>query len=298
MDGTTDLSQLLVFVRVVQAGSLSEAARRLSLPKSTVSRKLADLEERLGERLVQRTTRKLGLTEAGRVLFERVMPAVSELVEAEQAVGGLRGEPRGLLRVAAPMSMGFLGSTVAEYLSLCPEVTVEMVCSDRVVDLIEERFDVAIRAGTLGDSSLVARRLGTARSTLVAAPTYVKRHGMPQTPAELVDHACIAFGRGTAPHLWTLESVAERAEVRVNPRLVVNDWELVSEAVLAGLGIGWLPQLSCRNHIRNERLVAVLPDFCSPEIPVYAVYPTRRQLSPKVVAFVELLAGRIQFHDG
>lgn len=248
--------------------------------------------------MVQRTTRKLGLTEAGRVLFERVMPAVSELAEAEQAVGGLRGEPRGLLRVAAPMSMGFLGSTVAEYLALCPEVTVEMVCSDRVVNLIEERFDVAIRAGTLGDSSLVARRLGTARSTLVAAPTYVKRHGMPKTPAELVNHA---FHR-----VWSWHRAAPvDSRVRRNARRGSSHPATGGERLGAGQRScarriwDWLAaQLSCRNHIRDERLVAVLPDFCSPEIPVHAVYPTRRQLSPKVVAFVELLAERIQFHDG
>ncbi|MFL9849187.1 LysR family transcriptional regulator [Pseudomonas chlororaphis subsp. aurantiaca] len=206
MNRTTDLNQLLIFVRVIQAGSLSEAARRLNLPKSTVSRKISDLEERVGERLIQRTTRKLGLTEAGRLLFERVSPAMSDIEEAESAVAGMRGAPRGVLRVAAPMSSSTLGPIVAEYLVRHPDVAVEMVCSDRLVDLVEERFDVAIRAGELVDSTLVARNLGKAKFMLVAAPEYCKRHGVPKTPAELTSHACVAFGGGAAPHVWPLES--------------------------------------------------------------------------------------------
>ncbi|EIM14986.1 transcriptional regulator, LysR family [Pseudomonas chlororaphis O6] len=297
MNRTTDLNQLLIFVRVIQAGSLSEAARRLNLPKSTVSRKISDLEERVGERLIQRTTRKLGLTEAGRLLFERVSPAMSDIEEAESAVAGMRGAPRGVLRVAAPMSSSTLGPIVAEYLVRHPDVAVEMVCSDRLVDLVEERFDVAIRAGELVDSTLVARNLGKAKFMLVAAPEYCKRHGVPKTPAELTSHACVAFGGGAAPHVWPLESGGKRVEVRVTPRLTVNDMEIVREAALAGVGIAWLPQLFCADDLRHKRLLPLLVDWCSAEIPVHALYPTRRHLSPKVVSFVDLLSERIQLHD-
>ncbi|UOB57493.1 LysR family transcriptional regulator [Burkholderia pyrrocinia] len=298
MNGTIDLNQLVVFVRVIQAGSLSEAARRMDLPKSTVSRKISDLEERVGERLIQRTTRKLSLTEAGRVLFERVGPAMSDIEEAESAVAGMRGTPRGVLRIAVPMSSSTLGPIVAEYLVRHPEVAVEMVCSDRLVDLVEERFDVAIRAGALVDSTLVARNLGTAKSMLVVAPEYSKRHGVPKTPAELTSHACVAFGGGATPHVWTLESRGKRVEVRIRPRLTVNDMEIARESALAGVGIACLPELFCADDVRSKRLLHLLADWSFAQIPVHALYPTRRHLSPKVVAFVDLLAARIRLDDG
>lgn len=297
MQGTTDLNQLFVFVRVIQAGSLSEAARRMSLPKSTVSRKVSDLEERVGERLIQRTTRKLGLTEAGRALFERVAPALSDIEEAESQVAGMHGAPRGVLRVAAPVSIGTtLGPIVAEYLVRHPDVAVEVVCSDRLVDLVDERFDVAIRAGALVDSTLVARHLGSAKNVLVAAPGYCKRHGTPKTPDELASHDGVVFGVGAAPHLWTLEADGKRVEVRIRPRLSVNDMDLVHAAALAGVGIAWLHPLICAEDLRKGRLLHLLADWCSAEIPMHALYPTRRHLSPKVVAFVDLLAERICLH--
>ncbi|WP_175950875.1 LysR family transcriptional regulator [Burkholderia sp. BCC0405] len=297
MNGTTDLNQFLIFIRVVQAGSLSEAARRLNLPKSTVSRKISELEERVGERLIQRTTRKLSLTEVGRVLFERVGPAMSDIEEAESAVAGMRGAPRGLLRVATPMSSSMLGPIVAEYLVRYPDVAVEMECSDRRVDLVEERFDVAIRAGVLVDSTLVARSLGKAKSVLVVAPEYSKHHGVPKTPAELPSHACVAFSGGVAPHVWTMESSGKHVEVRISPRLTVNDMEIAQEAARAGVGIACLPELFCADDLRSKRLLPVLVDWSFPEIPVHALYPTRRHLSPKVVAFVDLLAERIRLHN-
>ncbi|WP_321959178.1 LysR family transcriptional regulator [Burkholderia cenocepacia] len=297
MNGTIDLNQVVVFVRVIQSGSLSEAARRLNLPKSTVSRKISDLEERIGERLIQRTTRKLSLTEAGRVLFERVGPAMSDIEEAESAVVGMRGTPRGVLRVAAPMSFRPLRPIIAEYLIRHPDVAVELVCSDRQIDLVEERFDVAIRAGALVDSTLVARKLGTAKFMLVATPEYCERHGVPKTPAELTNHACIALGGKATPNVWPLESGSKRVEVRITPRLTVNDIEIVREAALAGVGIAWLPKVLCADELSGGRLLHVLVDWSWGDIPIYALYPTRRHLSPKVVAFIDLLAERIQLQD-
>lgn len=297
MSGTIDLNQIVVFVRVIQAGSLSEAARRLNLPKSTVSRKISDLEERIGERLIQRTTRKLSLTEAGRVLFERVGPAMSDIEEAESAVAGMRETPRGVLRVAAPMSFSPLRPIIAEYLVRHPGVAVELVCTDRLVDLVDERFDVAIRAGALVDSTLVARKLGTAQFMLVATPEYCERHGVPTTPAELASHACISLGGKATSHLWPLESGGKRTEVRITPRLIANDIEMVRVAALAGVGIAWLPKALCADDLDGKRLRHLLVDWSWGDIPVYALYPTRRHLSPKVVAFVDLLAERIRLHD-
>src|SRR6266542_397524 len=220
-----DLNETLVFARVVEAGSFSAAARLLEMPKSTVSRKVAELEDRVGARLLHRTTRKLGLTDAGRIYYEHSARIVAELEEAEQAVGRMQAAPRGLLRVTAPLSFTMLGPIVAEYLKRHSDVQVELLCSDRQVDLVEERFDVAIRAGQLTDSSLVARGLGTIRRILVASPAYLKRAGSPRVPAEIEKHACITFGAGVAPNVWSLRAGDKRAEVRVAPRMTVNDLE-------------------------------------------------------------------------
>src|SRR5688500_15225034 len=200
-----ELAGIRVFLHVVQSGSFSAAARQLAMPKSTVSRKISELEAHVGARLLQRTTRKLGLTDVGRIFYEHAVRIAAEVDEAAQAVGQMQAAPRGLLRVTAPLSFGMLGSIVAEYLRKHAEVQVELLCTDRQVDLVDERFDVAIRAGKLADSSLTARAIGTIKRVLVAAPQYCKQVGMPRTPGELEQHACLVFGAGTAPNVWTLE---------------------------------------------------------------------------------------------
>lgn len=289
-----DLNELLVFTRVVQAGSFTAAARLLGMPKSSVSKKVADLEARLGVRLLQRTTRKLGLTDAGRVYFGRCARVVTDVEEADLAVTELQAAPRGLLRVAAPMSLTMLGAMVAAFLKGNADVQVEFVCSDRLVDLVEEGFDVAIRAGPLNDSTLVARRLGAVKRVLVASPSYLRRRGCPEAPGDLERHACITFGASAAPTAWALEYGDKVKEVRVSPRLAVNDFEMMLDAARAGVGVAWVLDFLAARDLREGRLVAVLPDWCSPETPVHAVYPTARHLSPKVVRFVETLRERFE----
>jgi DNA-binding transcriptional LysR family regulator len=288
-----DLNEILVFARVVDSGSFSAAARLLEMPKSTVSRKVAELEERIGARLLHRTTRKLGLTDAGRIYYEHSARIVAELEEAEEAVGRMQSAPRGLLRVTAPLSFSMLGPIVAEYLRRHPDVQVELLCSDRRVDLVEERFDVAIRAGQLADSSLVARPLGTIRRVLVASPAYLEREGSPRAPAELAKRACISFGAGAAPNVWLLQSGDKKAEVRVAPRLVVNDLEMLREVARAGLGIAWIPEFACFEDLQSGRLRQLLPAWVSAETPVQALYPTARYLSPKIAAFLELVRAQL-----
>jgi DNA-binding transcriptional LysR family regulator len=274
---------------VVQAGSFTAAARRLKMPKSSVSRKVSDLEERIGARLLHRTTRKLGLTDAGRIYFERAAPIVSDIEQVDQAVGELQAAPRGLLRVTAPLSFALIGPMVASYLEQYPEVRVELVCSDRVVNLVEEGFDVAIRAGYLVDSTLIARRLGAFKRVLVASPGYLKRHGRPKSAADLEKHPCIVFGPSPTPTLWTLHSGEKRSDVRVPARFSANDMDLMLDAARAGIGIAWLPEHLLAGDLARGRLKRVLADWTSPETPVHAVYPSARHLSPKVFAFVELL---------
>lgn len=288
-----DLNQILVFARVVQAGSFSGAARLLEMPKSTVSRKISELEERIGARLIQRTTRKLGLTDAGRIYYEHSARIVAEVEEAEHAVRSTQADPRGLLRVSAPLSFALLGPIVGEYLRRHAEVEVELMCTDRQVDLVEERFDVAIRAAPLADSTLVARSLGTIKRVLVAAPSYCKRKGTPRTPADLAKHACISFGAGVTPNIWSLHAGDEKAEIRVSPRLTVNDLEIMREVVRLGIGIAWMPEFICVDDIRAGRLKRVLPEWRSAETPLHAIYPTARHLSPKVVAFIDLVREKI-----
>jgi DNA-binding transcriptional LysR family regulator len=289
-----DLNQMLVFVRVVQAGSFSAAARQLGAPKSTLSRKVSELEERLGSRLLQRTTRKLGLTDAGRIYFDHAARIVAEAQIAEQAVGHLQASPRGLLRVTTPLSFVVLPPLVSAFAKKYPDVQLDIVCSDRRVDLVDENFDVAIRTGALADSSLVARPLGTFKRVVVAAPEYCKEHGTPTRPADLERHACITFGAGISPNTWVLGSGEQRVEIHVTPRLTANDLDILRSAALDGLGIAFIPEFACAEDVRKNRLRHVLPEWCSAETPVHAVYPTARHLSPKVGAFIDLVRERIE----
>lgn len=284
-----DLNDILVFASVVQAGSFTAAARVLSMPKSTVSRKVLELEERLGSRLLQRTTRKLSLTDVGRTYYEHAARIVNEVEEAERAVSLLAQEPRGLLRVTAPLNFGFIGPLVAAFLARYPEVQLELVCTDRVVDLVEERFDVGIRAGSLADSTLIVRPLGSARRFLVASRAYLQKRGRPKAPEELEQHDCMLFGAGADRALYRLTDGARSVELSVRARLSVNDSDMLHAAAIAGLGITLLPIFSCAEDLRERRLERVLRDWNAPPTPIAAVYPSTRHLSPKVKAFVEHL---------
>lgn len=287
-----DLNEVLVFTQVVRTGSFTAAAKALGMQKSSVSRKVTDLEERLGVRLLQRTTRTLRLTEEGQLYYEQCTRGLAELEEAELRVTGSRSSPRGVLRVTAPLSFGFLGGAVAEYLEKNTEVQLELSCTDRVVDLVEEGYDVAIRAGHLADSSLIARRVGGLPRILVASPRYLKRRGTPKTPAELSRHSCIAFG----PRLktvWSLRSEDDQADVPIDARLAVNDFELIREAASAGLGITLIAGPFCAEALAKRELQQVLPAWSSPVMPVHTVYPSSRHLSSKVKRFVEVLQARM-----
>jgi DNA-binding transcriptional LysR family regulator len=284
-----DLNDILVFARVVQAGSFTAAARGLSMPKSTVSRKVFELEERLGSRLLQRTTRKLSLTDVGRTYYEHAARIVAEVEEAERAVSLLEQEPRGLLRVTAPLNFGFLGPITASFLARYPEVQLELVCTDRVVDLVEERFDVGIRAGALGDSTLIAKNLGNAPRFLIASRSYLQKRGRPRTPDDLGKHDCMLFGAGVDRAVYRLTDGEDSVELAVQARLIVNDSDMLHAAAVAGLGIALLPIFRCAEDLRHHRLERVLRDWNAVPTPIQAVYPSTRHLSPKVRAFVEHL---------
>jgi DNA-binding transcriptional LysR family regulator len=288
-----DLNEILVFTRVVQTGSITAAAAELGMPKSTVSRKVTELEERLKARLLQRTTRKLSLTDVGRIYYDHCARIVAEVAEAERAVNSLQDAPRGLVRMTAGANAGWLGPIVSDFLKRYPEVRLEMSCTGRVVDLVEERFDLGIRAGALSDSSLVARSLGVVRWFLVATPAYLKKRGRPKTPDDLKEHDCLLFGSGPSAATLRLDSGDRSAEVALSPRMLVNDMELLRIAATAGIGIASLPAQMCVEDLRARKFERVLRDWNLPPVPIHVVYPTARHVSAGVKTLIEHLHQRM-----
>jgi DNA-binding transcriptional LysR family regulator len=286
---STDLNALQVFARVVQAGSFTGGAHALGMPKSTVSQRVAELEARLGARLLQRTTRRLSLTDEGRIYYDHCVRILAEVEQAESAVTNLQDVPRGLLRVTVPASTQVLGPVLADFLRRHGGVQLDVVCTDRSVNLVEESFDVAIRAGTLSDSTLIARHLGTLRFCLLASPRYLKRRGRPRSPDGLTRHGCLVFNVGSHSRLWRLTRGDEAREVRVTPALAVNDLDMLHDAVVGGVGIAMVPSHRGVDDVRTGRLERVLPDWDGPSVPVHAVYPSSRHLSPKVKALLDHL---------
>lgn len=287
-----DLNELLVFAKVVQTGSFTAAAAALQMPKSTVSRKVSELESRLGAQLLQRTTRKLHLTEVGRAFFEHCVRVVTEAEQAEQAVTHMNSTPRGLLRVTTPISFSVLGPQVAEFLARYPEVRIEMVCTDRVVDLVAEGYDVAVRAGRLTDSTLIARRLGSLARVAVASPAYVAARGAPKRPMDLERHDCLVFGAERRGNVWSFQSGSRSVTLTVRARMVVNDFDMLRAAALAGAGVAMLSEQICVDDLATGRLRRLLPEWTSPGASMHLVYPRSRHLSPKVRAFVDFLLER------
>ncbi|MFN7134245.1 MAG: LysR substrate-binding domain-containing protein [Myxococcales bacterium] len=287
-----DLNELLVFARVVQAGSFTGAARVLRMPKSTVSRKVTALEERVGAQLLQRTTRKLALTDVGSAFYEHCARIVAEIEQAERAVSHAQSAPRGRLRVTTPLTFSYIGPLVATFAERHPQVDVEIVCTDRKVDLLDEGFDLAIRAGPLDDSTLVARRVGTIERLVVAAPRYLKAHGVPRAPNELEQHVCLQFGAGRERDRWVLHAGGRTAEVPIRPRLSINEPDLLRAVTVAGAGVALLPDIHCAADLEAGRLTRLLEGWSSSPTPVHALYPPTRHLPPKVKVFVSLLRER------
>lgn len=288
------LSGMLIFARVIEAGGISAAARRLHLSKSAVSKQLAALEDRLGARLLHRTTRRMSLTEAGAAFLERCRRVIAEAEEAEAAIGALQVEPRGILKVNAPMTFGtmHLAAAIPDFMARHPQVRVDLVLNDRLVDLIEEGFDVAVRIAQLADSSLVARKLAPGRRVLVAAPGYLDRHGRPQTLTDLLDHDTICYSYLASANEWRFDGPNGEESVEVRGRLNANNGEVLLAATLAGIGIAALPTFICGPCLRAGTLVRVLPEYENRSIGVYAVWPSGRHLTAKMRAFVDFLAER------
>lgn len=290
------LAAMQVFVRVVETGGLSAAGRALGLAPSSVSRRIAELEDMLGLRLLHRTTRRLSLTEAGETYYERARAIVRAVDEASLAVTETRAAPRGTLRVTVPASLArrHVARAVAAFQTEYPAVAIAMSVTDRPVDIVGEGFDVAVRAGRLEDSSLIARKLGDARRLVCASPAYLARAGCPPHPHALADHACLTFRRHPGGNLWRFRKGDGRFEVRATGPLFADDGEALVAAAVAGLGLILVPEWLVGDEIGGGRLVEVLADYAAdPEkTPVYAVYAPGPYVPPKVRAFSDFLAAR------
>lgn len=292
MDRFADME---TFVRVVEIGSISGAAERLDIAKSAVSRRLADLEGRLGVQLFHRTTRRLNLTDSGRSFYERCVRILEEVGEAELSVSAAHREIRGALRVALPLSFGLLhlAPAVQDFMRRYPAVEFDLDFNDRQVDLVREGFDVAIRIASLADSSLIARRLAPIRHAVCGSPAYFAQHGIPRHPAELVQHVCLAYSNLPRPGVWSYrDETGREASVSVPVRLKANNGDFLLRAAMAGEGLIMQPTFYLHEAIRDGALVPVLRDFGWPEISAYALYPATRHLSSRVRTFVDFLAER------
>jgi DNA-binding transcriptional LysR family regulator len=234
----------------------------------------------------------LSLTDVGRIYYDYCARIVSEVEDAERAVSTLESMPRGRLRVTCGTNMQFLAPIVGDYLKRYPDVQLELLCTGRPVDLVEERFDLGIRAGALADSSLIARSLGAVRWFAVAAPPYLKKRGRPRTPADLAKHALLIFGSAPDSETIRLENGSEAVAISANARVVINDFDLLYEMVIMGLGIAILPAFRCVKELREKKLERVLAPWAPRPTPVHVVYPSTRHVSPKVKSFVEFLQER------
>lgn len=287
--------ELQTFVRVVEAGSLTAAAGQLGIAKSAVSRRLSELEGRLGAQLLRRTTRRLSLTDTGRSYFDRAQRILADVAEAEAAVSQAHDTLQGQLRVAAPLSFGLLhlGPAITEFMQCHPRVRFDLDFNDRQVDLLAEDIDVAIRIARLEDSSLVARRLWSSRLVLCASPAYLHEYGIPATPADLAIHQELVYTNSPGPRQWILHGAdGQPHRVRAQERLRSNNGDFLCRAAVAGQGVLLAPTFIVHEPLRSGELVPLLPGYTHAEISAYALYPQTRHLSQRVRAFVEFLAER------
>lgn len=295
--GHIDLNAAAVLVQVVKSGSFRGAARVLDMPKTTVSRKVAELEERLGAQLLHRTTRTLALTDAGAVFVERVGAALAELEAAEVAVSELQREPRGRLRVSTtvPLGQAFLMPVIAEFLGAFPSVQVTLQLTDRHVDLVAERVDVALRTGALPDSSLVAHTVGRSAMLLVASPHYLRQRGTPSQLAELAEHDCVVgLAPGGEPRsTWPLGRGKQVRDVAITGRFASGDLLVLRQAAERGLGIARLPAPIVREAIADGALVPVLQDYVDTPVVMHLVHLGGRYVTPGTRAFIDFVRPRL-----
>lgn len=289
------IESMRAFARVVELGSFAAAARALDLSPAMVTKHVDHLERRTGARLLTRTTRHVRATEAGQAYYERCVALLAGIEEAETLAGADTAEPRGRLRLTAPVEFGnaHLAPLVGTFLERHAGIDLDLDFSNRVVDIVQEGFDLAIRVATSLDTALVGRRLATSRFHVVASPGYLARHGRPAAPTALAAHACLAFTVPTPRDEWRLTKDGETVAVSIAPRLRSTSSEALRLAACGGAGISWLPSFVCGGDLRAGSLVSLFPDHDAGSLGVYALFPHRRFLPVRVRLFLDFLAERL-----
>lgn len=287
-----DLNEMAIFAIVVNTGSFTKAADKLKLPKSTVSRKVSQLEKRVGVRLINRTTRNLKPTETGKLYYSQCLKMLEQAEEADRIVSNMQSEPSGLLRISTPLSFGtpFFIKVIKRFLDKYPKVNIEIIADNKQVDLLEHEVDIAFRIGPLSDSSLIARNIGTARLSLCATPEYLAKHGEPKSIQDLEKHTCISHP--VSP--WIFQTSSGNIEFQPSSRMIANDMEMIRKMVNQGFGIGAVPQILISDDLNDKSLIPVLPEFPFQDRTFYLVYPSRREPPSKVVAFTDFIFSNCQ----
>lgn len=286
------------FAKVVESGSFARAAERLNLSTSAISRQVSELEAHLDVRLLNRTTRRLSLTEAGQSFYEHAVQLLADLEDAEASVRVAASAPKGTLRLTSGVSFGirYLAPVLADFAVEHPEVVFDLDVSDRAVDLVEEGYDLAVRIGSIGQQGMVSRRLGWTQIVCCAAPAYLARSPAPlEEPADLAGHECLSYANVGLPNAWRFTHASggkDDVTVRIAPRHRANNGQLLASLAAAGLGVVYTPDFIVADEIRAGKLVRLLPDYRPPRSPIAAVYPSRRHLSAKVRVVVDYLARR------
>jgi len=283
-----------VFVLVVETGSFSAASERMGISRAAASKYVSQLEAHLGGRLLHRTTRRVNPTESGRSYFERCKEILQNLEEADGMVSGLSQQPRGKLRISAPSNLAsrHLMPMVTEFIQTYPEIRVELLCSERAVDLVDEGFDLALRISPMPDPELIARRLAPIRHVVVASPGYLAKHPAPTTPEELEQHACVLYSRNPNA-TWHFAKDGAQISVKVSGSMITDNPDVILESAVSGLGITNLPSFIISDAIRSGELKLLLQDYETPEMALYAVYASRKHLPVKVRVFIDFIKERI-----
>jgi len=289
------LSSMKAFVAVADGGHFAMASERLGLSRAMASKLVMDLEAHLGLRLLNRTTRKVSLTEPGAAYLERCRDILAAIEEAEREIAAQASEPVGRLRVTAPMSFGALhvAPRIAAYTARYSRMNIDLVLNDRLVDLVEEGYDLAIRIGRLADSSLIAKRIGATRIVVCASPGYLAARGRPMKPADLADHECILYSYASAGAVWTFLGPNREETVRVRGRVACNNGDAICHMATSGQGVTMQPDFIAAPHLRAGTLEQVLADYTTEPTGIYAIHPSHRHAPLKLRTFIEFLSASI-----
>ncbi|NQZ32780.1 MAG: LysR family transcriptional regulator [Oceanospirillaceae bacterium] len=287
-----NLNDMLLFARVVDTESFTAAANVLEIPKSTISRRISNLEKQLGTRLLERTTRRLNLTEAGTIYYQHCKRVIAEAESAEACVNQLIGKPTGTLRVNTSVTIGqhLIAPLLAEFLQTYPDIDMQLLTTNRIVNLIDEGFDIVIRAGAMQDSSLISKYLGTAQLNVYASHHYLEKFGEPTSPEELVKHACLTMSNSSNVTSWQLINEGQEHKIMITSKAVVYDFSILKQLVVNHSGIAMLPSYLVLAEPFSSSIKQVLKPWAGPKVELHAVYPSRQGITPKIRVFLDFVA--------